>query len=131
RSWGNTYRSIPNTINDGTVGDKGVHSTINDLYKWDQALYGEELLSEENKEKAFEPVTLKNGYQYPYGFGFRIKTIDSSKVVYHYGKWNGFRTGLVRFIEDSTTVVILNHTNRPGNSKITSNIEDILNSERS
>lgn len=131
RSWGNTYRSIPNTINDGTVGDKGVHSTINDLYKWDQALHGEELLSEENKEKAFEPVTLKNGYQYPYGFGFRIKTIDSSKVVYHYGKWNGFRTGLVRFIEDSTTVVILNHTNRPGNSKITSNIEDILNSERS
>jgi len=131
RTWGRSYRTIPNTINDGAVGDKGVYSTVNDLYKWDQALYGNELLTKENKEKAFEPVTLRNGYQYPYGFGFRLKEIDSSKVVYHYGKWNGFRTGLIRFIEDSTTVVILNHTNRPGNSKITRNIEDILNAERS
>jgi len=131
RRWGRSYRTIPSTINDGAVGDKGVYSTINDLYKWDQALYGNELLTEKNKKRAFKPVTLRNGYQYPYGFGFRLKTIDSSKVVYHYGKWNGFRTGLVRFIEDSTTVVILNHTNRPGNSKITRNIEDILNSDKS
>ncbi len=131
RNWGRAYRTIPNTVNDGAVGDKGVYSTVNDLYKWDQALYGNELLTEENKERAFEPATLSNGYEYPYGFGFRLKEIDSSKVVYHYGKWNGFRTGLVRFIEDSTTVVILNHTNRPGNSKITRNIEEILNSDKS
>jgi CubicO group peptidase (beta-lactamase class C family) len=131
RAWGRGYRSIPNTINDGAVGDKGVYSTVNDLFKWDQALYSNKLISEKNKKRAFNPLTLKNGYNYPYGFGFRLKTIDSSKVVYHYGKWNGFRTGLVRFVEDTNTVVVLNHTNRPGISKITKNIEKILNSDKS
>ncbi len=131
KSWGRGYRSIPNTVNDGPVGDKGIYSTINDLYKWDQALYGNELISRDNKKRAFNRLTLKNGYHYPYGFGFRLKTMDSSKVVYHYGKWNGFRTGMVRFVEDTNTVVVLNHTNRPGISKITKNIEQILNSDKS
>jgi CubicO group peptidase (beta-lactamase class C family) len=131
KRWGRGYRTIPNTINDGAVGDKGVYSTIKDLYKWDQALYSNKLINEKNKKKAFNQLTLKNGYHYPYGFGFRLKTIDSSKVVYHYGKWNGFRTGLVRFVEDTNTVVVLNHTNRPGISKITKNIEKILNSDKS
>jgi len=130
RAWGHRYRTIPNTVNDGAVGDKGIYSTIEDLYKWDQALYSDSLLTEENKKLAFQTAKLKNGYEYPYGFGFRLKTIDSSRVVYHYGKWNGFRTGLIRFVEDSSTVVVLNHTNRPGISKITRNIEEILNQDK-
>lgn len=129
--WGHRYRKIPYTINDGAVGDKGIYSTMNDLFKWDQALYSNKLLTEENKKRAFEPLTLKNGYHYPYGFGFRLKDMDSTKTVYHYGKWNGFRTGLIRFVEDSSTVVILNHTNRSGNSKITRNIKEILKSKES
>ena len=128
RVWGRRYRKIPHTVNDGAVGDKGVYSTMNDLFKWDQALYSNQLLTEENKKRAFNPVTLKNGYQYPYGFGFRLKDLDSGKTVYHYGKWNGFRTGLIRFVEDSSTVVILNHTNRAGNSKSTRNIKKMLTS---
>lgn len=127
RHWGNHYRYIPNTINDGTVGDKGIYSTILDLYRWDMGLYENTLVAEQTKKQAFEALELKNGNHYPYGFGFRLKESDGKKMVYHYGKWNGFRTGIIRFIEDTSTIIILNHTDRPYNSRITSNVGDILN----
>jgi len=124
--WGRRYRKVPPTVNDGTVGDKGVYSTMEDLYKWDRALYDNTLVSEQTMNKAFEPLQLKNGNQYPYGFGFRLREVDGEKVVYHYGKWNGFRTGIIRYIEDTSTIIILNHTDRPYNSKITENIQSML-----
>jgi CubicO group peptidase (beta-lactamase class C family) len=128
--WGRIYRSIPHNINDGTVGDKGIYSTAEDLFKWDQALYENTLITKETKQEAYTKLTLKNGNRYPYGFGFRLKNYDDKKAVYHYGKWNGFRTGLIRFIEDTTTIIILNHTNRPGTSKITQNVKDIIYNEQ-
>jgi hypothetical protein len=83
-------------------------------------------VSEKTKEEAYKKLELQNGNHYPYGFGFRLRDYDGKKTVYHYGKWNGFRTGIVRFIEDTNTIIILNHTNRPGNSKITRSLKDIL-----
>lgn len=124
--WGRRYRKVPPTVNDGTVGDKGVYSTIEDLYKWDQALYNNTLVSRETMKEALEPVELKNGNHYPYGFGFRLREVAGKKVVYHYGKWNGFRTGIIRYVEDTSTIIILNHTDRPFNSKITRNLRDFL-----
>lgn len=124
--WGRSYRKIAQNINDATVGDKGIYSTINDLYKWDRALYENKLITEETKQEAYKKVQLKNGNHYPYGFGFRIKEINDKKVVYHYGKWNGFRTGIIRFVEDTSTIILLNHTNAPGATRITESIKDIL-----
>lgn len=127
RQWGRHFRYIPYTINDGTVGDKGIYSNGPDLIKWDKALYENKLISERTKKEAFDSLTLKNGNHYPYGFGFRIKESGGKKRVYHYGKWNGYRTGIIRFIEDTTTLIILNHTDRSYNGEITKNIDSILN----
>ncbi|MBS3773793.1 MAG: serine hydrolase domain-containing protein [Bacteroidales bacterium] len=126
RQWGRYFRNVSPTVNDGTVGDKGVYSSVSDLYKWDQGLYENKLISEQTKKEAFQSLELKNGNHYPYGFGFRLKESNGKKMVYHYGKWNGFRTGIIRFIEDTSTIIILNHTDRPYNSRITRNIDQIL-----
>lgn len=126
RQWGRYFRYVPHTVNDGTVGDKGIYSTVLDLYKWDKGLYENKLISEHTKKQAFQALELKNGNHYPYGFGFRLKDSDGRKMVYHYGKWNGFRTGIIRFIEDTSTIIMLNHTDRPYNSRITKNINKIL-----
>ncbi|MFO8235794.1 MAG: serine hydrolase domain-containing protein [Bacteroidales bacterium] len=124
--WGNSYRQISQNINDATVGDKGVYSTIKDLFKWDMALYENKLIKEETKQEAYKKAELKNGNHYPYGFGFRIKEHNNKKVVYHYGKWNGFRTGIIRFVEDTNTIILLNNTNATGASNISESISDIL-----
>ncbi|HKL08926.1 MAG TPA: serine hydrolase domain-containing protein [Bacteroidales bacterium] len=120
------YRMIPSTINDGAVGDKGVYSTSEDLYKWDQALYKNILVSEETMNEAITPFKLYGKYTMPYGFGFRIRERNHKKVVYHHGRWNGFRTSLFRFVEDNNTIIVLNHTSSSLNNSIIRDIQQVL-----
>ncbi|MEE4198764.1 MAG: serine hydrolase domain-containing protein [Bacteroidales bacterium] len=120
------YRMIPPTVNDGAVGDKGVYSTTEDLYKWDQALYTSKLVSEETLNEALTPFKLYNKYTMPYGFGFRIRERNNKKVVYHHGRWNGFRTSLFRFVEDKNTIIVLNHTSSSLNNSIVRDIQQVL-----
>lgn len=122
--WG--YRKIEKNVNDGIVGDKGVYSTIKDLYKWDQALYNNKLLSADLKKEAFSRGTVSSGYPVSYGFGFRIKYENDQKLVYHHGKWNGFRTSIVRDIHDTNTVIALNHTNSRHKDRLVKKIRKVL-----
>ncbi|MCF8232792.1 MAG: beta-lactamase family protein [Bacteroidales bacterium] len=126
RRWGR-YNSIKETVHDGIVGDKNVYSTIMDLYKWDQALYEAKLLPKEKISRAFEPVKVRGKWEYPYGYGFRIKQVNDKKVVYHTGLWEGFKPSFMRYIEDRNTIIILNHTNINVNSILVKKIEHLLN----
>ncbi|MFO7829219.1 MAG: serine hydrolase domain-containing protein [Bacteroidales bacterium] len=123
---GRTYRMIPETVNDGAVGDKGVYSTTEDLYKWDQALYTNVLVSDETMNEAVTPFKLRDKYTMPYGFGFRIRERNNKKVVYHHGRWNGFRTSFFRFIDDHNTIIVLNHTSSTLNNSIIRDIQQVL-----
>lgn len=124
---GRRYRMIPETVNDGAVGDKGVYSTTEDLLKWDQALYNNTLVSAATFNEAISKFKLRNKYEIPYGFGFRIRTINDKKVVYHHGKWNGFRTSIIRYVDDRNTVIVLNHTSSSLNYSIIRDIRQVLN----
>lgn len=110
--WRGKYAVNLDTKNDGIVGDKGIYSTINDLKKWDNALYENTLVSDSAISEAFSRVKLSNGREWHYGFGFRIKEVADQKVVYHFGRWNSFKTYLGRYIEDNSTIILLNNTNR-------------------
>jgi len=123
---GRRYRMIPETINDGAVGDKGVYSTSEDLFKWDQGLYNNTLVSQETLDEAISTFKLRDKYEIPYGFGFRIKTRNDKKIAYHHGKWNGFRTSLLRYVEDTNTVIVLNHTSSSLNNAIIRDIQQVL-----
>lgn len=120
------YRMIPETVNDGAVGDKGVYSTTGDLFKWDQALYNNSLVSKETMDEAISTFKLRNKYEIPYGFGFRIRKRNNKKIAYHHGKWNGFRTSILRYVEDSNTVIVLNHTSTSLNNSIIREIQNVL-----
>ena len=76
---GRRYRTIPETVNDGAVGDKGVYSTTEDLFKWDQALYQNKLVSKATMDEAISTFKLRNRYEIPYGFGFRIRKRNDKK----------------------------------------------------
>jgi CubicO group peptidase (beta-lactamase class C family) len=123
---GRRYRMIPETINDGTVGDKGVYSTTADLFKWDQALYNNSLVSDSTFSEAISTFKLRNKYDILYGFGFRIKKRNNKKVAYHHGKWNGFRTSILRYVEDTNTIIVLNHTSTSLNNTIIREIQNVL-----
>jgi CubicO group peptidase (beta-lactamase class C family) len=107
RGW--RHLKISSTINDAIVGDKNVYTTIEDLYKWTIGLNSEKLLSKESLGLMYSKGKTIYGREVPYGFGFRIDT-KGEKSIYHNGKWNGFSTGLTRYLEDDLVVIVLEHT---------------------
>ncbi len=89
-------------------GPGRMSGSASDLLKWDQALYGNELVSPATLEAAFSPATLNDGTPSNYGFGWRIgshKTLG--KVVNHSGANPGYRTIILRYIEARKTLIVL------------------------
>lgn len=110
---GRRYRKFGHNPLDEVAGDKSVYSTINDLLKWDQALYTPILLHDSLLTASFEKTKVRRGREYNYGFGWRLKESDGRKVVYHNGLWNGFTSSLTRYVDDNLTIILLNNTNAP------------------
>lgn len=77
---------------DRVVGDKGVYSTITDLYKWYEGLTHYKILKKETLDEAWKPRSFESRGQRNYGYGFRMTVSDSEKVVYHNGWWNSCNT---------------------------------------
>ena len=98
---------------DGVVGDGGVNSTINDLLKWDRALYTNKLLSKKGKSEMFNTTILNDNTQINYGYGWQIENhAEYGKIVYHGGGWPGYATFFARHLKDDKTIIILqNHDN--------------------
>jgi len=91
------------------VGSGGIYSSVEDLYLWDQALYGETLVSKETLAQAFSPAVLNDGKHYPYGFGWRFDEHLARQRIAHGGSWVGFRTFIGRYVDDSFSVIVLSN----------------------
>jgi CubicO group peptidase (beta-lactamase class C family) len=111
---------------DSVLGDKGVYSTVEDLYKWDQALYTQKLVKRETLEEAFMGSRVKKKKDEDYGFGWRIRRLESGDtVVFHAGLWHGYSTYLMRNPKDHSALIVL--SNLPnGSLKYLKEINQIL-----
>jgi CubicO group peptidase (beta-lactamase class C family) len=123
RGW--RHVKIRSTVNDAIVGDKNVYTTAEDLFKWTQGLNSGNLLSKESLALMFTKGETIYGRKVPYGFGFRIDTKEKNSV-YHYGKWNGFSTGLTTYLEDDLVVIILEHTSYNALKSLNRKIKNIV-----
>jgi CubicO group peptidase (beta-lactamase class C family) len=89
-----------------------LYSTVEDLYLWDQALYGDRILSAASKDLMFK-ANLNN---YGYGFFMRKIPLGPNKfqvsVIEHNGGINGFATTIVRMVDNRRLVVLLDNTER-------------------
>ncbi len=89
----------------------GIYSTIEDLYKWDQALYTEKLLPQKLLDEMFK-VQVVLDPQYPsigYGYGWVVSDMNGHRLVSHIGNAAGFITEILRFPDDKVTVIILSN----------------------
>ncbi|MBN1399163.1 MAG: beta-lactamase family protein [Bacteroidetes bacterium] len=91
----------------GVVGDKGIYSTVEDIFKWDQALYTEKLIKQSTLQEAFTPFSYNWRDDNSYGYGWRIMESDSGKIVYHAGLWRGYNGVFARRLQDKTTIIVL------------------------
>lgn len=93
---------------DGIVGDGNVYSSVEDLLKWDQALYTEKLVKRQTLQEAFTPGRLNNGEKTDYGFGWSVD--KTGKKLSHTGGWVGFRTLIVRYTDKNQTLLVLDNS---------------------
>ncbi len=99
--WNNDFLDI-------TYGDKNIYSTPQDLLKWDQALYTDQLIRPTLLDSAFTPYSLEKPSVHNYGFGWRLQLLpNGKKVVYHFGKWHGFNAAFARLTDEKATIIIL------------------------
>ena len=112
-------------VHDGVFGDKGIYSTVIDLYIWDRSICEARLLPAGAWDLAFEPATLQNGRTVSYGQGWRLQNYLERRVVHHPGRWNGFRTSFKRFIDDDATLILLSNNSRDV-SRIVEGMQNIL-----
>ena len=103
------------SITSAVLGDGGIYSSLNDLYKWDQALYTEKLLNKKYLTESWTSGTTTNGDEFPYGYGWRLETYNNIEAVYHTGSTRGFRNIIYRLPEKKFTIIIL--TNRDSGSE--------------
>lgn len=96
------------TFLDCGIGDKNIYSTPEDLLKWDQALYTNQLFSQKTLEEAFTPYSNEKPGIRNYGYGWRMNVYpDGKKIIYHNGWWHGNNAVFIRMIQDSATIIVL------------------------
>lgn len=98
----------PDMFADGVYGDKGIYSTPQDMYRWDQSFYQNKLLNNNIIELAYGPCSFERPGVKNYGLGWRMLCYtNGNKIIYHNGWWHGNNTSFYRFIKENMTIVIL------------------------
>jgi CubicO group peptidase (beta-lactamase class C family) len=100
------YSVVQNFL-DGPVGDKGIYSTVGDLFLFDRALRAGLLLKPATLDSAYVPRNPMLHGHFSYGYGWRTFTAPGQEVIYHTGWWHGFRHIYLRDMKDDITVVLL------------------------
>ena len=93
-----------NSTADGTL-----YFNVIDLAKWDDALYGAQLLKQSSLDRMWTVYLLNDGKpnRAGYGFGWSIGKQNDHKRIEHGGAWQGFTCDISRYPDDNLTVVVL------------------------
>lgn len=105
---------------DGIVGDGNIYSSVEDLYKWDQALYTEKLVKQTTFKEALTAGKLNDGTYTDYGFAWFLR--KPGVEVDHTGGWVAFGTYIDRFIATDQTYILLDNSANPYARGIVKNI---------
>jgi CubicO group peptidase (beta-lactamase class C family) len=116
------YSVVQNFL-DGPVGDKGIYSTVGDLFLFDRALRAGLLLKPATLDSAYVPRNPMVHGHFSYGYGWRTFTAPGQEVIYHTGWWHGFRHIYLRDMKNDITVVLL--TNLANGSLL--KLDDLFN----
>ena len=85
-----------------------LYSTVEDLYRWEQALQTEQLVPQASLDKMFAPQA-DTGEGWSYGYGWGIAQSDGRKIIFHQGATEGFRAIIALYPEEQVTIIVLSN----------------------
>ncbi|MFL9837372.1 serine hydrolase domain-containing protein [Flavobacterium sp. ST-75] len=112
---------------DGIVGDGMVNSNIEDLLKWDRALYGNEIINDNDRKVIFSSYEISGQRSTDYGFGWMLtNSHDYGKIALHSGSWGGYVTYIERHLDNDKTIILLQNNALPTTEIPVKNIRRIV-----
>ena len=121
---GTKLRNRDATQTSSTLGAGGLLSSIADMAKWDAALYGTSLLSDASKRAMWMNVTLPNGRNTNYGFGWDLGPFRTRPSVSHTGQVQGFVSSFTRLPEDGVAIIVFTNRYRINVNRIRDAVAD-------
>ncbi|MBO4645408.1 MAG: beta-lactamase family protein [Bacteroidales bacterium] len=99
---------------DGTFGDKGLYSTVSDIFKWKIAYFDDyKILSKDWVKLATSPENKLKNNKMPsedYGYGWHLEhNVRFGELVYHGGLWHGFHNLLIYNPEGDVFMIFLSN----------------------
>lgn len=94
---------------DGIVGNAKVNSTVEDLYKWMNAIKNNRLLTQKEFDEVMEITQTTAGEKVNYGFGFEVRKHGNQVSYGHTGSWDGYITFMHYSSENDRTILVLNN----------------------
>lgn len=101
-----------------------LYSTVQDLYKWDRALYTDKVLGAASRKLMFTAV-LKD-----YGYGWMLAPMVNHKQIGHGGGIPGFSSYIARFPEDDAVVIVLSNNIAANAGAVTAALASTLFGEK-
>jgi len=119
---GASFKRTDQSLTSAVLGDGGIYSSVEDLRKWDAALWSShKLVSAKTWQQAVTPGPNAGIY----GFGWESTSYKGHKVWQHGGSTIGFRTFIARFPEDRMTVIVLLNRSDLDSKKLAMSVADL------
>lgn len=121
--YANETRIIKNRVGAYSYGDNGfvnsrhlnasivysagaIQSTIEDFFKWHQAVQSYTLVKKETIDKAFTRYKLSDGKETDYGYGWKLGYVYESPSIWHGGSIEGFGAAEIYLPKEDVFVVV-------------------------
>ena len=90
-----------------TTADGSLYLSLHDMIPWAVSLNQNRIPDSTVLRAAWQPVRLKDGGLFPYGFGWDLADQRGHRRIGHTGAWQGFKTAIHRYPEFQLTVIVL------------------------
>ena len=107
------------------TGDGAVHTSVEDLLKWDENFYSPRVGGKEFLGEIQERGKLNDGKILEYAKGLRLQEYRGLQTVSHGGAWGGYRAELLRFPEQHFSVACLCNVGNAGPTRRAHQVADI------
>ncbi|MBK9014445.1 MAG: serine hydrolase [Saprospiraceae bacterium] len=124
--YANNKRIIKNRVGAYSIGDNGlvnsrplnpiiifsagaIQSTVEDFYKWQQAIHSYKLVKKETLDKAFKRYKLTDGKETDYGYGWKLGYVYESPSIWHGGGIEGFGATEIYLPKEDVFVVVFSN----------------------
>jgi D-alanyl-D-alanine carboxypeptidase len=127
------YTSSPSGMENASYIDmsvpysaSGVHSTVHDMLRWDQALYTDKLLAKAWRVRMFSGHVTTTVNNNAYGYGWFTGKQNGRVLYTHEGNFPGFASMMARYPESRTCIILLSNLSTPEIGKIGSELAEIV-----